>query len=220
MSGTSANCWLPNAGTPSRLAFGHRGHKLSESGPSNIENEGSSGDVDENKERQVSGVRCQVSGPSAIGWLPNTAGPSSRLGSGNCGQIARRRRGCNTSKMKVHPGMLMKTMTGRFPEPNAGRSGLPAPTVSCRTQGPLPASASAIVDKLGENGPWNISKMKVHPGMLMKTKKSRFQVPVPSVRPSESVFPTGGVPAGSNSFLALPFQLRYHPARHAIHRHP
>ncbi len=165
---------------------------------------------------RVSGTGCQAPAP-LVGCRTQRA--PSRLGSGNCGQIARRRRGCNTSKMKVHPGMLMKTMTGRFPEPNAGRQ-LPAPTVSCRTQGPLPASASAIVDKLGENGPWNISKMKVHPGMLMKTKKSRFQVPVPSVRPSESVFPTGGVPAGSNSFLALPFQLRYHPARHAIHRHP
>ena len=92
MSGTSANCWLPNAGTPSRLAFGHRGHKLSESGPSNIENEGSSGDVDENNERQVAGVRYRVSGPSAIGWLPNTAGPiPSRFRQlwANCAKTAR-----------------------------------------------------------------------------------------------------------------------------------
>ena len=35
-----------------------------------VKNEGSSGDVDEKKEGQVPGVRCQVSGPSFTGTRP------------------------------------------------------------------------------------------------------------------------------------------------------
>ena len=48
-----------------------------------IENEGSSGDIHENKEGQVSGIRCQVSGAPTIGCLMQA--PCSRLGLGNCG---------------------------------------------------------------------------------------------------------------------------------------
>ena len=44
-----------------------------------IENEGSSGDVDENKQRQVSGIRCQVSGLFSWRLVLERSGPS-RLG--------------------------------------------------------------------------------------------------------------------------------------------
>jgi len=56
-------------------------------------NEGSSGDVDENKEEQVSGVRTRIGNR-----LPRPREPAAR----------------KSAKMKVHPGMLMKTKKGRF----------------------------------------------------------------------------------------------------------
>ncbi len=51
-------------------------------------NEGSSGDVDENKERQVSGLRCRVSGPGTHDVAENGVSTSSR-GCGSYEQIAR-----------------------------------------------------------------------------------------------------------------------------------
>ena len=58
------------------------------------ENGGSSGDVDENKGGQVSGARCQGgTGDGLQSPLDPHAGKS--------------------AKMKVHPGMLMKTKDGR-----------------------------------------------------------------------------------------------------------
>ena len=51
-------------------------------------NEGSSGDVDENKERQVSGLRCRVSGPGTHDVAENGVSTSG-LGRGSYEQIAR-----------------------------------------------------------------------------------------------------------------------------------
>jgi len=39
-----------------------------------------------------------------------------------------------------------------------------------------PAQLAPMTGELSENGRGNLSKMKVHPGILMKTKKGRFQV--------------------------------------------
>ena len=64
------------------------------------EDEGSSGDVDENKEEQVYGVRFQV-GALATG-----------RGASELRELTR-----NNAKMKVHPGMLMKTQKSGFQAP-------------------------------------------------------------------------------------------------------
>ena len=72
-----------------------------------------------------------------------------------------------STKMKVHPGMLMKTKKGRFQVSGA------------RCQGARRARARRTRENWPER---KARKMKVHPGMLMKTKKGRFQVPVPGVR--------------------------------------
>ena len=69
-----------------------------DAGSRNTEIEGSSGDGYENKERQVSGVRCQVLG----GGKPAVFRSIARCGTPE------------TPKMKVHPGMSMKTNKGRF----------------------------------------------------------------------------------------------------------
>ena len=66
--------------------------------PRNTKNEGSSGDVYENKQGQVSGVRCQMLG----GGKPAVFRSIARCGTPE------------TPKMKVHPGMSMKTNKGRF----------------------------------------------------------------------------------------------------------
>jgi len=62
------------------------------------ENEGSSGDVDENKGNQVSGAWCQVSAVAST----KLAGARWAVWRGK------------QCKMKVHPGMLMKTKNSRF----------------------------------------------------------------------------------------------------------
>ncbi|MGO8819210.1 MAG: hypothetical protein ACLQVG_31610 [Terriglobia bacterium] len=74
-----------------------------------IENEGSSGDVDENKEGQVSGVRCQVSGAGSPTGCRTPHIPAGGIPD-KLNEAAHR----NSSKMKVHPGMLMKTNKDRF----------------------------------------------------------------------------------------------------------
>jgi hypothetical protein len=135
-----------------------------------MENEGSSGDVDENKEGQVSGVRFQVSGagsPSGCRTPPIPAGGIPD----KLNEAAHR----NSSKMKVHPGMLMKTNKGRFQVSGARCQGA-APTGGCRTHGTASIPAGGIPDKLSEAAHRNSSIMKVHPGMLMKKKKDRLQV--------------------------------------------
>jgi len=76
------------------------------------------------------------------------------------------------SEMKVHPGMLMKTRGGG---------------VRCQVAGVKCMQASAHYrlanlgaqgwDKMSRSGLAGTSKMKVHPGMLMKIRESRFQVP-------------------------------------------
>ncbi|MGO8817356.1 MAG: hypothetical protein ACLQVG_22140 [Terriglobia bacterium] len=63
-----------------------------------MKNEGSSGDVDEKKEEQVSGVKGQVRGLSFTGYPANVTGAGWR----------------KYSKMKVHPGMLMKRKKSRY----------------------------------------------------------------------------------------------------------
>ena len=71
VSGRSTNCWLLIHGIGSRLGFGNCGQIREKRPLQYIENEGSSGDVDENKGEQVSGVRGQVSGRSTNCWLPD-----------------------------------------------------------------------------------------------------------------------------------------------------
>ena len=108
-----------------------------------------------------------------------------------------------TSKMKVHPGMLMKTNKGRF-QVSGVRKNSPGVTSVARDvwrrEKLENEGSSGDVDEKKEKqvsgarcrvsvrirqvfqawsamfGPGKNSKMKVHPGMLMKRKKSRFQV--------------------------------------------
>ena len=92
--------WLRISGvSPGRIGTEKRG------------NGGSSGDVDENKGGQVSGVRCQGgTGDGLQSPLDPHAGKS--------------------AKMEVHPGMLMKTKEGRFQVPGV-RAG---PGMGCRAR--------------------------------------------------------------------------------------
>jgi hypothetical protein len=106
-------------------------------------NEGSSGDVDENKEKQVSGVGCQVSGARRPGYSVShyarlawrtvqNEGASGYIDENKEGQISGvgglvsgaackapafrvwALGSANHAKMKVHPAISMKTKKGRF----------------------------------------------------------------------------------------------------------
>ena len=84
-----------------RCQTGNQGWVAEAVGASRMEkckNEGSSGDVDENKGEQVSGVRCQVPGRASGMGCRATGGMA--VGKG--------------AKMKVHPEMLMITKESRF----------------------------------------------------------------------------------------------------------
>ena len=66
--------------------------------------------------------------------------------------------------------MLMKTKNGRFRISGAGCQG-PAPAMSWGTEFRVPASASAITDKLNENWRRNISKNEGSSGDIDENKE-------------------------------------------------
>jgi hypothetical protein len=86
------------------------------------------------------------------------------------------------SKMKVHPGILMKTKKSRFQVSGAGRQ-------SPASQGCSPVGVRCVF------GFANNAEMKVHPGILMKTKKGRFQMSAAAVSGAKAHVP--GVPPSS-----------------------
>ena len=74
--------------------------------------------------------------PSWLGQLSQMARPGISSAGGAAAMVdkSRENRRPNLSKMKVHPGMLLKTMKSRFQVSGARCQGA-APTVGCRTQG-------------------------------------------------------------------------------------
>src|SRR5579862_9401894 len=137
-----------------------------------FKNEGDSGDIDENKGRGKTGIRCQVSGKS-----PKPEGRTAE----------RARRdilslfclltpvSC-TSKMKVTPGIFMKTKEGENQV-----SGIRCQVSGARCQGKVRSPKAEPQNVLGGTFclPTPVSctsKMKVTPGMLMKTKERENQV--------------------------------------------
>jgi len=81
--------------------------------------------------------------------------------------------------MKVHPGMLMKTRRGRF-QVSGARCQVPG-VRDCTFGGEcgkprLAGATVSIMDNLHGDAHCLIWKMKVHPAMLMKTRKGRLQV--------------------------------------------
>ena len=79
------------------------------------------------------------------------------------------------AKMKVHPGIFMKTKEGEFQVSGAGCQGQGS-LWGAEPNPELSASIAVIMGILHETGRSNSSKMKVHPGMFMKTKEGEFRV--------------------------------------------
>ena len=109
------------------------------------QNEGPSGDVDENKGKQVSGVGCQVLGARRPGYSVS-----------HYARLAWR-----TVKNEGASGYIDENKEGQV----LGLGGLASGAACGARAFRVWALASA-----------NHAKMKVHPGMLMKTKGSKFQV--------------------------------------------